>query len=59
MFMSMEIMFDILIEENVGKLKTKILWQIQYFVCQQGTLYMYEATCIKIFFHTKISNLKG
>ena len=37
MFMSMEIMFHILIEENVGKLKTKILRLIQYFEYRQGT----------------------
>ena len=37
MFMSMEIMFHILIEENVGKLKTKILRLMQYFEYRQAT----------------------
>ena len=44
MFMTMETMFHILIEENVGKLKTKVLWLIQYFEYRQGTLYTYEVT---------------
>ena len=39
MFMNMEIMFHILIEENVRKLKTKILWLIQYFEYLHGILY--------------------